>query len=36
MDIKKSLKDVVVLVAICVVFATVLAAVNSITAPIIA
>ncbi len=35
MDIKKSLKDVVVLVAICVVFATILAAVNSITAPII-
>lgn len=36
MDIKKSLKDVVVLVVICSVFATVLAAVNSITAPIIA
>lgn len=36
MNIKKSLKDVVVLVAICVVFATVLAAVNSVTAPIIA
>lgn len=36
MDIKKSLKDVVVLVAICAVFAVVLAAVNSITAPIIA
>ncbi|MBQ8414419.1 MAG: FMN-binding protein, partial [Clostridia bacterium] len=36
MDIKKSLKDVIVLVVICAVFATVLAAVNSITAPIIA
>ncbi len=36
MDIKKSLKDVAVLVSICVVFATVLAFVNSITAPIIA
>ena len=36
MDIKKSLKDVIVLVAICAVFATVLAAVNSVTAPIIA
>ena len=36
MDIKKSLKDVIVLVAICAVFATVLAAVNSITAPLIA
>ena len=35
MDIKKSLKDVIVLVVICAVFATVLAAVNSITAPII-
>ena len=36
MDFKKSLKDVVVLVVICAVFATVLAAVNSVTAPIIA
>lgn len=35
MDIKKSLKDVIVLVVICAVFATVLAAVNSVTAPII-
>lgn len=35
MNIKKSLKDVIVLVVICAVFATVLAAVNSITAPII-
>ena len=36
MNFKKSLKDVVVLVVICAVFATVLAAVNSVTAPIIA
>ena len=36
MDFKKSLKDVLVLVIICAVFATVLAAVNSVTAPIIA
>ena len=36
MDFKKSLKDVVVLVVICAVFASVLAAVNSVTAPIIA
>ena len=36
MDFKKSLKDVVVLVVICAVFATILAAVNSVTAPIIA
>ncbi len=36
MNFKKSLKDVVVLVVICSVFATVLAAVNSVTAPIIA
>ena len=36
MEFKKSLKDVVVLVVICAVFATVLAAVNSVTAPIIA
>lgn len=36
MNIKKSLKDVAVLVVICAVFAVVLAAVNSITAPIIA
>ena len=36
MDIKKSLKDVIVLVAICAVFAVILAYVNSITAPIIA
>lgn len=36
MDIKKSLKDVIVLFVICAVFATVLAAVNSVTAPIIA
>ena len=36
MDIKKSLKDVVVLLVICSVFAVVLAAVNSVTAPIIA
>ena len=36
MNIKKSLKDVVVLVVICAVFASVLAAVNSVTAPIIA
>lgn len=36
MNIKKSLKDVIVLVAICVVFGTILAVVNSITAPIIA
>ncbi len=36
MDIKKSLKDVIVLFVICTVFATVLAAVNSVTAPIIA
>ncbi len=35
-DIKKSLKDVVVLFAICAVFGAVLAGVNSITAPIIA
>ena len=35
MDIKKSLKDVIVLLVICAVFATVLAAVNSVTAPII-
>ena len=36
MDFKKSLKDVVVLLAICSVFAVILAGVNSITAPIIA
>lgn len=36
MNIKKSLKDVVVLLVICSVFAVVLAAVNSVTAPIIA
>ena len=36
MDIKKSLKDVIVLLVICSVFAVVLAAVNSVTAPIIA
>ena len=36
MDIKKSLKDIVVLVSICSVFAVALAFVNSITAPIIA
>ena len=36
MDIKKSLKDVVVLVVICAVFGTALAYVNSIVAPIIA
>ncbi len=36
MNVKKSLKDVIVLVAICVVFGTILAVVNSITAPIIA
>ena len=36
MNFKKSLKDVLVLVIICAVFATVLAAVNSVTAPIIA
>lgn len=36
MNFKKSLKDVVVLVVICAVFATILAAVNSVTAPIIA
>ena len=35
MDFKKSLKDVVVLVAICAVFASVLALTNSVTAPII-
>ena len=35
MDFKKSLKDVAVLVAICAVFATVLAFTNSITGPII-
>ena len=36
MDFKKSFKDVAVLVVICSVFAVVLAAVNSVTAPIIA
>ena len=36
MSIKKSLKDVVVLLVICAVFAVILAAVNSVTAPIIA
>ena len=35
MDLKKSLKDVIVLVAICAVFAVILAATNSVTAPII-
>ncbi len=36
MDIKKSLKDVIVLFVICVVFTGILAATNSVTAPIIA
>ncbi len=36
MNIKKSLKDVIVLLSICAVFAVVLAATNSVTAPIIA
>ena len=35
MDIKKSLKDVIVLLVICSVFAVLLAATNSITAPVI-
>lgn len=36
MDIKKSLKDVIVLLVICVVFTGILAVTNSVTAPIIA